>query len=88
MYELRNRKHTTNANERMFRYVWSRDGKIFVRTKEELAMDTVPRPRALQRPEDLDKLGWTAKKSRTLLKTSVLCDIQIPTKRPYAQHSN
>ena len=51
----------------MFRYVWSRDGKIFIRTKEELAMETMPRPRALQRPEELKKLGWTDEEIKKII---------------------
>ena len=57
MYALR--KKVDEAGNRKFKYVWSSNGKILVRTEEEAKMDTVPRPKAIQKPEDLIKYGWT-----------------------------
>ena len=65
MFELRNKK--TSDNERMYQYVWSRDGKIFVRTKEEAERSPMPRPRALQRPEDLKPFGWTDQEIKNII---------------------
>ena len=59
MYELRNRMDS--ANNKIWKFVWSRDGKIFVRTEDEAKMDkdTAPKPKCVQRPEDLKTLGFS-----------------------------
>ena len=59
MYELRNR--LDSANNKKWKFVWSRDGKIFVRTEAEALMDreSAPKPKCVQRPEDLKNLGFS-----------------------------
>ena len=59
MYELRNRMDS--ANNKIWKFVWSRDGKIFVRTEDEAKMDkdSAPKPKCVQRPEDLKTLGFS-----------------------------
>ena len=57
MFELRNKKD--DDNNRVFKYVWSKDGRIFIRTEDEAKQSPMPKPRSLQRPEDLKKYGWT-----------------------------
>lgn len=54
MYELRQR-----GNKEAYKYVWSRGGRIFCRTPEEVNMNPVPRPNVINKPEDLTKLGFT-----------------------------
>ena len=53
MYELRNRN-----NKQTFKYVWSRGGRIFCRTHEEANMTTMPKPTVINKPEDLQKVGF------------------------------
>ena len=57
MFELRNKKD--KDNNRVFKYVWSKDGRIFIRIEDEAKQGPMPKPRSLQRPEDLKKYGWT-----------------------------
>ena len=57
MYELRNR-----GNKTAFKYVWSREGRIYARKPEEVNQRNPadqPKPHIINRPEDLKKLGWT-----------------------------
>ena len=57
MYELRNR-----GNKTAFKYVWSREGRIYARKPEEVNPrnpSDQPKPHIIYRPEDLKKLGWT-----------------------------
>ena len=54
MYELRQRD-----NRQAYKYVWSRGGRIFCRTPEEASMNPVPKPKIINRPEDLLKIGFT-----------------------------
>ena len=56
MYELRNRE-----NKQMFKFVWSRQGKIYARKFSEITNDrnNQPKPHVIQRPEDLKSLGWS-----------------------------
>ena len=58
MYELRNRD-----DKQLFKYVWSRQGKIFARKYSEISSDRFnqPKPHVIQRPEDLKSLGWSDK---------------------------
>ncbi|CAL4136059.1 unnamed protein product [Meganyctiphanes norvegica] len=56
MLELRNKKD--NDNNRVYKYVWSKDGKIFIRNEDEAKRTPMPK-RSPQRPEDLKKNGWT-----------------------------
>ena len=57
MYALR--KKLDSQGQRKYKYVWSTDGKIFIRTEAEANMENVPRAKSVQRPEDLEKFGWT-----------------------------
>ena len=59
LYELRNRKEKDNEEKKMFKYVWSREGRMYCRTEEEAAQLTQPRPHIIHRPEDLKKYGWS-----------------------------
>ena len=56
MYELRNRENKT-----AFKYVWSREGRIYARKPSEVFTDRTlqPKPHTLTRPEDLKSLGWS-----------------------------
>ena len=57
LYALRNKKD--NADNKVFRYVWSREGRIFCRTEAESKQSPQPKPNIINRPQDLSKLGWT-----------------------------
>lgn len=60
MYELRQRKDGDGPDARkVYRYVWSREGRIFARTAEEAIQNPQPRPHRINRPQDLKKLGWS-----------------------------
>ena len=67
MYELRNR--LDSANNKIWKFVWSRDGKIFVRTEAEALMDrdTAPKPKCVQRPEDLKNLGFSEAEIKVII---------------------
>ena len=56
MYELRNRD-----NKQLFKFVWSRQGKIYARKYSEITTDrsNQPKPHVIHRPEDLKSLGWS-----------------------------
>ena len=56
MYELRQRKD--NEDKKMFRFVWSREGRIYARTEAQASQDPQPKPYIINRAEDLKKLGW------------------------------
>ena len=57
MFELRQRK---DSDERkMFRYVWSREGRIYARTEAEANQNPQPKPHIVNHTEDLKKLGWS-----------------------------
>ena len=57
MYELRQRKD--NEGKKMYRFVWSREGRIYARTEEQANQSPQPKPYIINRAEDLKKLGWT-----------------------------
>ena len=60
MFELRQRKDGDGPDaKKVFRYVWSREGRIFAHTAEEAIQNPQPRPHKINRPQDLKKLGWS-----------------------------
>ena len=46
-------------DKKAFKYVWSRGGRIFVRTHEEAEADPQPRPHVINHPDDLSKVGFS-----------------------------
>ena len=50
MYQLRQRD-----DKKAFKYVWSRGGRIFVRTHEEAEAEPQPKPHVINNPDDLLK---------------------------------
>ena len=64
LYELRNRDNKT-----AFKYVWSREGRIFARKPSEVFTDRTkqPKPHTLTRPEDLKPLGWTDEEIQAII---------------------
>ena len=70
MHALRNKKvgDTAETQERVYKYVWSRDGRMFCRTEEEAkqriknpvtGFEGMPKPHIINKPQDLESLGWT-----------------------------
>ena len=57
MYQLRNR--TNEDGNRKYKFVWSRDGRIFCCTEEESRQVPQTKPHIINRVEDLVKLGFT-----------------------------
>ena len=57
MYQLRNRKD--QGDNRKWRYVWSREGRIYCRTLEQSEQSPQPRPTTVNRVEDLKNLGFS-----------------------------
>ena len=57
LYALRNKKDSRDV--KVYRYVWSRDGRIYARTLTEVEQIPQPKPHIINRPEDLAKLGWS-----------------------------
>ena len=57
LYELRNRD-----NKALFKYVWSREGRIYARKPNEVNQrnaSNMPKLHVFQRPEDLKDYGWS-----------------------------
>ena len=65
MYELRNRQ---KGDSKEFRYVWSRGGRIFCRTPEEVLMSRVPKPHVINKPEDLTNVGFSPEEIENIIK--------------------
>ena len=63
MYELRQRE-----DKKKFRYVWSRGGRIFCRTTEEVAMSKMPKPHVINKPEDLIEVGFSHGEIENIIK--------------------
>ena len=61
MYELRQRE-----DKKKFKYVWSRGGRIFCKTPEQAETPSV-RPTVINKPEDLDKVGFTAEEIEAII---------------------
>ena len=57
LYALRNKKD--QADNKVFRYVWSREGRIYCRTEAESKQTPQPKANIINCPQDLSKLGWT-----------------------------
>ena len=59
LYHLRNKE---NANkEKVYKFVWSREGRIYCRTEEESKRQDKPKPHVVNRPADLANLGFSEK---------------------------
>ena len=65
LYEMRNRKD--NEDKKMFKYVWSRERRMYCRTEEEATKQPQPKPHVINRAEDLMKLGWTEKEVEEII---------------------
>ena len=65
MYELRHRK---NGESKVFRYVWSRGGRIFCRTPQEVLMTPMPKPHTINKPEDLSRVGFSPEEIENIIK--------------------
>ena len=57
IYALRNRKNSDGG--KIYRFVWSREGRIFCRTESESQESPQPPPHIVNGPQDLEKLGWS-----------------------------
>ena len=64
LYALRNKKDGENKE---FRYVWSREGRIYARKATEITQTPQPKPHIINRPEDLTKLGWTPEQIENII---------------------
>ena len=64
MYQLCNRKD--QHDNRKWKYVWSRDGRIYCRTQEESERTPQPKPHIVNRVEDLKDLGFSDKEINTI----------------------
>ena len=62
MYQLRQRD-----NKKAFKYVWSKGGRIFVRTHEEAEAEPQPRPHVINTPDDLLKVGFSVAEVETII---------------------
>ena len=56
LYALRNKKDSNDV--KLYRYVWSREGRIYCRTDAETKVSPQPPPHIINCPQDLLKLGW------------------------------
>ena len=61
LYALRNRK--IEDGTKMYKFTWSKEGKIFCRTEEQTkpvgSGQKLPRSGVVNKPKDLLKLGFT-----------------------------
>ena len=62
MYELRQRNE-----KKEFRYLWSRGGRIFCKTPEQVDMSPSARPYVINKPEDLVKVGFSEEEIKTII---------------------
>ena len=69
LYALRNRKETVDQSKKKYRYVWSKNGRIFALTEQEATADPLnrPKPHVVNCPKDLDKLGFTGKEIEDII---------------------
>ena len=65
MYQLRNRKDTDG--NKMWKFVWSRDGRIFCRTEEESRQTPQTKPHVVNRVEDLRKLQFSESEIKDII---------------------
>ena len=56
LYALRNKKN--NDGNKVYKFVWSREGRIYCRTESESQQETQPPPHIVNCSQDLRKLGW------------------------------
>ena len=63
MYQLRQRD-----DKKAFKYVWSRGGRIFVRTHEEAEAEPQPKPHIINHPDDLSKVGFSESEIEAIIK--------------------
>ena len=64
MYQLRQR-----GNKKAFEYVWSKGGRIYARTPEEVAQtENQPRPHLINTPDDLLKVDFSKDEIETIIK--------------------
>ena len=61
LYTLRNKKNEDGTKS--FKFIWSKEGKIFCRTEEQTKTtrpgQKLPRPGVVNKPNDLLNLGFT-----------------------------
>ena len=62
MYELRQRD-----DKKKFKYVWSRGGRIFCKTPEQVEMNPSPKPTVINKPEDLTKVGFSLEENEAII---------------------
>ena len=62
MYELRHRDE-----KKAFKYVWSRGGRIFCKTPEQADMNPSPKPTVINKPEDLNKVGFSEEEIEAII---------------------
>ena len=58
MFSLRNRLKE-NGRDKVYRFVWSREGRIYCHTEEESQLKPQPKPKVVNCPVDLIGLGFT-----------------------------
>ena len=57
LYALRNKKD--NEGNKVYRYVWSREGRLYCRTEQQSKQEPQPPPHKINCPEDLAGLGFS-----------------------------
>ena len=69
MYALRNKKVAGGGEARVYRYVWSREGRIYAAKPVASGVQRAnqPKPDIINRPEDLIKLGWSANEVKNII---------------------
>ena len=63
MYHLRQKD-----DKKAFKFVWSRGGRIYVRTHEEAAANPQPKPHLINNPYDMLKVGFTKSEVDAIIK--------------------
>ena len=83
MYALKNRKKdNTNGNpsdkadDKLYAHVWSREGRIYCRTAQEVLTrikhpvtgnSVMPKPHIVNKPQDLENLGWSPEEIQKII---------------------
>ena len=68
---LRNKQD--NENKKVYKFVWTKDGRIYARTEEESQRRNSsgeldqPKPHIINKPQDLAKLGWTLREINDII---------------------
>ena len=69
LYALRNKKNEDGF--KTFKFTWSKEGKIFCRTEEQTKPvgpgQKLPRPGVVNKPNDLQKLGFTKQQVQDII---------------------